>query len=115
MLRLSRHGFLAPLLSFVLGACDSDCRLLCGEWYDYQRDICGVVDTEDPRVTCVADYKSGAAADEELAQCRVRRRELTAMRRHPEHAVQQACCTWDEDACNLLDDDPVEDDDSSTP
>jgi hypothetical protein len=116
MLRLSRHGcsLVLAVLSAVAAGCSSECRLLCAEWYDYQRDVCGVVDTEDLRVTCVADYATPLGTSGELRECQVRRRELAALRRFRDDTLQEACCTWDADACGILDRGP-DDDDSASP
>jgi hypothetical protein len=74
-----RIVLLAALLP-ALSACRAECRNLCSDWYDYQRDFCGDFDTGDGRVQCVADYRAVVASDEELAQCESRSEQIEELR-----------------------------------
>lgn len=102
---------LAILLSFAAG-CRADCRTLCSEWYDFQRDVCGVVDTTDQRVGCIADYRSAGLSDEEQDACVVARVQLATLRDRGTDDQKTQCCQWDAAQCDLRD---AVDDDSASP
>ncbi len=97
----------AAAASLVLGSgCSSECQRLCTAWFDYQRDTCKAVNTDDERVTCISDYRQSRTSDEENADCTARVTQVRAM-----HSAQDgSCCSWDLAACP-----PGEDDDDSAP
>ncbi|MEE2829616.1 MAG: hypothetical protein VX498_10540 [Myxococcota bacterium] len=93
---------LALLLLLVTSGCRTECRSLCTAWYDYQRDVCGVVDTDDERVRCIADYKASKVTDAELVECVESQIDLAEISALPE--PDNAClCDEDRDDCPLSD------------
>ena len=57
------------LLLTATSGCRTECRSLCTAWYDYQRDVCGMVDADDERIRCIADYRANKVTDGELVEC----------------------------------------------
>jgi hypothetical protein len=64
------------LLLTIASGCRTECRSLCTAWYDYQRDVCGMVDEDDERIRCIADYRADIVTDEELVECAERQVEV---------------------------------------
>ena len=95
------------LLLGSAGCSRQECQRLCTAWYDYQRDVCGQLDNDDQRVTCVSDYRPGRTTDEEVADCAERRVEVAALRANND----ATCCTWGVDDCPF----GAGDDDSADP
>ena len=91
-------------LGVLASACSTECQRLCTAWYDYQRDVCGVVQTDDARVTCIADYRLSRTTPDELTECSARMDEVRALGA----ARDGSCCSWDRDDCP-----PGPDDDDS--
>ena len=87
-------------------ACSSNCQQLCTSWYDYQRDVCGQLNTDDDRVTCISDYRASQSTDAELGSCVDLVPEVNALRA----AGDDSCCAWTLNTCLASGDD----DDSST-
>ena len=77
------------------GGCSSECQQLCTAWYDYQRDVCGAVNTDDERVTCISDYRRSRTSEDELNDCATRIPQVREMR----SSQDAACCTWDLGTC----------------
>jgi hypothetical protein len=50
--------------------CNTECRSLCTTWYDYLRDVCVELDTDDDRVRCISDYRASRVSTAELDQCK---------------------------------------------
>jgi len=94
-LRPLARAFVVVLLLATAPACSTDCQRLCTAWYDYQRDVCGQVNTDDDRVTCISDYRRSNSTTEELAACADRIGEVQALR----NVADASCCTWDVDSC----------------
>jgi len=95
-------GLGALVLGLALGAgCRSECRDLCTRWYDYQQDICGDLDTEDVRVQCLADYRSGQVSDEELAECLTTTEQIEHLRDLEDSQARAACCDPTAAECEL--------------
>jgi|GEM_PF-4011986 len=89
-----------PLLLLLTTGCGSECRTLCAEWFDYQEDVCGVLDLNDERVSCIADYSARLVSDDETTECVQRRTELTTLTAEADSTTRQACCPDAEgDAC----------------
>ena len=86
--------------------CSSECQRLCTAWYDYQRDTCGAVNTDDERVTCISDYRRSRTSGDELIDCGTRILEVRAMRSDRD----ASCCTWDLQTCPTR---QADDDDSA--
>jgi hypothetical protein len=86
--------WLLPLLLLTAG-CDTGCRDLCTSWYDYVSDECGVIDVDDERVTCIADYASRLVTDAELTECGQRSEQLATLRASD---TPVACCPGQETA-----------------
>ncbi len=84
--------------------CSSECQQLCTAWYDYQRDTCGAVNTDDERVTCISDYRRSRTSEEELSDCSARVTEVREM----QSAGDGSCCFWNLATCS-----PGQDDDDS--
>ncbi len=98
VLRAPRFGARAVLVLFALAvspACSTDCQRLCTAWYDYQRDVCGQVNTDDDRVTCISDYRRSNSTPDELAACASRIGDVNALRT----TADPSCCSWDADTC----------------
>lgn len=105
--RVSILGLLAALVLALGSGCNTECRSLCTAWYDYQRDVCQVLDTDDDRVRCISDYRGSRVSDEELAQCvdrEVQVEEIAAL--EPDEG-RDCLCDGDESDC------PGDDDDSA--
>ncbi|MCO4770672.1 MAG: hypothetical protein KDA24_11630 [Deltaproteobacteria bacterium] len=99
-LRILPASLLALSLLFAPG-CSSNCQQLCTAWYDYQRDVCGQVNTDDDRVTCISDYRASQSTDQELSDCSERISEVNSLR----SASDASCCTWDLGSCPSSGDD----------
>ena len=86
----------APLaIAVVLSlgtACDTECQEFCTAWFDYQQDVCGVLDTEDARVLCIADYRGHLVADEERDVCTDLAEQVEALRSNTDSTTQRSCC-----------------------
>jgi hypothetical protein len=97
----------AAAAGLVFGSgCSSECQQLCTAWYDYQRDTCGAVNTDDERVTCISDYRRSRTSEEELSDCSTRVTEVRTM----QSAGDGSCCSWNLATCPAGQDD----DDSAT-
>jgi hypothetical protein len=99
---------LSCLILVALGGasgCSTNCQQLCTAWYDYQRDVCGAVNLDDDRVTCISDYRRSQSSTSELSACAARIPDVTALRA----AGDDRCCTWTIDQCP----EPGGDDDSA--
>lgn len=103
-----RSGFL-----IAAAGCQGECRTLCTEWYDFQRDQCGVVDTSDQRVRCIADYRTSSVSSGEESECVEVRSQLAYLVTNGTEAQREQCCTWDAEACDLRA--TTADDDSAAP
>lgn len=95
-------GIGALALGLVLSTgCRSECRDLCTRWHDYQQDICGDLDTEDARVQCLADYRSGQVSEEELAECTTISEQINDLRDLDDSQARAACCDPTAAECEL--------------
>ena len=105
-------SLLIGLSAALLSGCSQDCRITCTAWFDYQRDVCGVLDTDDERVRCISDYTSSATTETEQTQCREQTEAIEALT----VSEDTACCDSSDPACTLRgdDDDSADDDDSSS-
>jgi hypothetical protein len=84
---------LAVAVVLFLGtACDTECQEFCTTWFDYQQDMCGVIDTEDARVLCIADYRGHLVADEERDVCTDLVQQVEALRSSTDCATRQSYC-----------------------
>lgn len=103
--RVLLRAVVASLALAVAPACSTDCQRLCTAWYDYQRDVCGQVNTDDDRVTCISDYRRSNSTTDELAACADRISEVNVLR----STADASCCSWDAETCP-----PGGDDDDSS-
>ena len=81
-----------PLLLLLATGCNNECRNLCADWFDYQQDVCGQLDLNDERVSCIADYTQRLVGDDELDECATRRDDLADVRGQSDTTARQACC-----------------------
>jgi|GEM_PF-2517228 hypothetical protein len=89
------HRGVAPLAvaSLLLtSACDTSCQEFCTAWFDYRQDVCGELDTDDARISCIADYRGHLVADEEQAVCTDLSAEVESLRNSSDPATRQSCC-----------------------
>jgi hypothetical protein len=96
------------LLPTLASGCNTECRNLCTAWYDYQRDVCQVLDTDDDRVRCISDYRGSRVSEGELAQCvdqELRVEQIAAL--EPDDG-RDCLCDGDESDCPGDDDDSAE-------
>ena len=106
-------GLLALPLVLAFGACRTECRTLCTDWYDYQRDVCGVVEADDERIRCIADYRARLVTDEELLLCQ---EEIAELQRVGSLDSPERTCLCDGDRADCpspTGDAPLGDDDDS--
>ncbi len=80
--------------------CGNECRDLCTAWYDYRRDFCGELDSDDERIRCLADYQESQVTSAALAECSERVQTLNALRDGNDSEAQAACCNWQDPACS---------------
>tara|TARA_B100000029_G_C17365497_1_gene884127 strand:- start:501 stop:857 length:357 start_codon:yes stop_codon:yes gene_type:complete len=96
------RGLGALVLGLALSTgCRSECRDLCTRWYDYQQDICGDLDTEDVRVQCLADYRSGQVSEDELLECATIIEQISDLRDLEDSQARAACCDPTTAECEL--------------
>ena len=96
------------LLPTLASGCNTECRNLCTAWYDYQRDVCRVLDTDDDRVRCISDYRGSRVSDEELAQCTDRELRVEDIAALEPDQGRDCLCDGDESDCPGDDDDSAE-------
>ncbi len=89
------------LLVVVAAGCSTECRSLCSTWFDYLRDVCQELDTDDDRVRCISDYRASRVSDEELGKCEERDEELRAIAARGDPCL----CDGDDSDCSGSDDD----------
>ena len=86
--------------------CRTECRSLCTAWYDYLRDVCQELDTDDDRVRCISDDRASRVSDDELGLCAEEETEIDEVAKLP--ATERGClCDGDDSDC------PGDDDDSA--
>lgn len=84
--------------------CATECRSLCTAWYDYLRDVCQELDTDDDRVRCISDYRSSRVSDVELGQCTEQAVRIAELSELPE-GQRECLCDGDASDCDGGDDD----------
>ena len=98
-------AFILALTLCFASACSTECQQLCTAWYDYQRDVCGKVNLDDDRVTCISDYRRSQSSEGELLLCEARIPDVVALR----SSGDDRCCDWTVGECP----DDAGDDDSA--
>jgi len=93
------RGLSLVLLGALLlsSGCSTDCQRLCTAWYDYQRDVCGLVNLDDDRVTCISDYRASQSSDAELTACADVIGDVTDLRANGD----DSCCAATVGECSL--------------
>lgn len=84
--------------------CSTECRSLCTTWYDYLRDVCQELDTDDDRVRCISDYRASRVSDVELDQCSEQTVHIAEISELPD-GQRECLCDGDDSDCDGADDD----------
>ena len=94
MARLGNSVALSAMTGVLLlaSACDTECQEFCTAWFDYKQDVCGELDNDDARVSCIADYRGHLVADEERDVCEDLVAEVEALRSSTDRTARESCC-----------------------
>ena len=101
MARLGNSVALSAMTGVLLlaSACDTECQEFCTAWFDYKQDVCGELDNDDARVSCIADYRGHLVADEELEGCTDLIAQVETLRTSNDPLTRESCC--DASTCGL--------------